>query len=120
MDQITTAIVAGLGKLAEPAIKDAYNGLKTLIINRFGEKSNVVEAVEKLEQKPDSTGRRETLKEELSDANANHDEGIAKAAEILLQLLEKQPGGHDQNLQQTVHGDKNVFSGTGNVTITRT
>jgi hypothetical protein len=30
MDPITTAIVAALAKLAEPAIKDAYDGLKAI------------------------------------------------------------------------------------------
>ena len=34
MEPITTALVAALGKLAEPAVKDAYEGLKALIMKK--------------------------------------------------------------------------------------
>ena len=116
MDPLTTAVLAALTKLTEPAIKDAYEGLKALIVKKFGSKHEVTKAVESLEQKPESTGRRETLQEEATTAKVLDDRDIAAAVNTLLERLGKQPGGQ-QTVQQTVIGNKNVFSGTGDIHI---
>jgi hypothetical protein len=116
MDPITAAIVAALTSLAEPAVKDAYQGLKSVIVRKLGTTHEVVKAVENLEQKPDSTGRRDTLQEEIAAARTVDDTDIAAAARALLEDLKKRPGG-SQTVQQTVTGNKNVFSGTGDVHI---
>ena len=117
MDTIFTAIVSSLGKLSEEVIKDAYNALKGIIIKKFGKKSDLTGAIENLEKKPDSTGRRETLKEEIVAAKADQDDEVIKVAEALIEKLEAQPGERT-TVQQTVIGNQNVFSGTGKVTAT--
>ena len=116
MEPITTALVAALGKLAEPAVKDAYAGLKALIVKKLGATHPVVEAVGSLEQKPDSNGRRETLGEELASSAIAADPEISAAARALLEQVQKH-GGVTQNVRQNVTGDRNIFSGTGDINI---
>jgi disulfide oxidoreductase YuzD len=116
MDPITTAILAALAKLAEPAIKDAYDGLKAIIKRKFGANHEVVQAVDRVEEKPDSSGRRETLKEEIVGSGALADPEIAAAAHSLLEKLKQQPGGQEI-VHQIVTGNRNIFSGTGDIHI---
>jgi hypothetical protein len=116
MDPITTALIAGVAKLAEPAVKDGYEGLKALLKRKFGEKSEVIAAVESVEQKPESAGRRETLAEEVLAVKAPEDPEIVAAAQALVGTI--QASGGSTVVTQHVQGNQNVFSGTGNVTIT--
>lgn len=119
MDPITTAIVAGLAKLAEPAVKDSYEALKNLIKRKFGSQSKVTAAVEELEAKPDSGNRVGMLQERVEETKAAQDEELIRAAQALTEQVEAQPGGREivQKVQQYVKGDRNIFSGTGNVTV---
>src|SRR5437016_2349690 len=73
MDPITTAIVAalsagtidGITETSKTAMTDAYNAFKALLIKKFGTKSEVVQAIDRLEAKPESVGRQEALQEEI-------------------------------------------------------
>ena len=116
MDPITLAIVGALGHLGESVIKDAYEALKAAIANKCGVQSDLTLAVESLEKKPDSNGRQETLKEEIAGAKVDQDADILKAAEILLEKLQTFTSQH-QGVQQTIIGNGNVFSGTGDVKV---
>jgi hypothetical protein len=116
MEPITTALVAALGKLAEPAVKDAYEGLKRLLAKKLGARHPAVDAVDQLEKKPDSNGRRETLGEELASSTAPADQEILAAAQALLDQV-KQHGGTAATVQQRVTGNRNIFSGTGDINI---
>lgn len=118
MEPVGTAMVAALAMLSEKVVQDAYDGLKGLLIRKFGKDSELVASTEALERHPDSAGRRETLKEELAAANAGSDEEILAAARALLDAVRSLPGG-EQTINQTVTGDHNVFSGSGNVTVNR-
>jgi hypothetical protein len=109
-DPITTAIIAaisigvvsgatkGATKVAEQAIVDAYNGLKMLFVRKFGQNSEVVKAVERLEEKPDSSGRRTTLSEEVELAKAIEDKEILGAANNLFTMIKQLPAG-EQHIQ---------------------
>jgi len=70
-----------------------------MLQRKFANNSEVVEAVDKLEKKPDSEGRKGMLKEELEDAGVDHDPEVRQVAQELLKQLEAQPGGeaHIQN-----------------------
>jgi hypothetical protein len=68
MDPITTAIVAALANLSKDAIKDGYVALKETCKKKFGEKSDLVDAIDKLEKKPDSEARKATVQEEVETA----------------------------------------------------
>ncbi len=101
MDPITTAIVtalsagaiAGLTDTAKTAITDGYNKLKGLLTKKHGKDSNVVQAVEKLEAKPDSQGRKEILAEEMAAVKVEQDEEILAAAKQILTLVKPQQAG---------------------------
>ena len=118
MDPITTAIVAataaGVSKVGEQAIVDAYAKLKDLLANKFGTKSEVVKAVKGVEAKPDSSARKEVLKEEVAAVKADRDPEMLQAAQMLLKAIKAKPGG-DQIIQTAI-GDQNIqISGDGNV-----
>lgn len=118
MEPISTAIIAGLGMLTEKVVQDAYSGLKSLLIKKFGDKSELVATTHALEKNPDSPGRRETLKEEIVAAHADGDDEIIAAAHALIDAIKSQPGG-EQTIKQTVTGNHNIFSGSGDVTVNR-
>jgi len=118
MEPVSTAIIAALGMLTEKVVQDAYSGLKSLLIKKFGNKSELVATADALEKNPDSAGRRETLKEEIAAAHADSDDEVVAAARVLIEAIKTQPGG-EQTINQTVTGNHNIFSGSGNVTVNR-
>ncbi len=93
MEPITTAIVAaigaGLAKIAETAIVDAYNGIKTAIIKRFGADSKLEKAIKNVEDDPESAGYKMNLDEQIVKTGADKDPDILKAVKQLLEALEK-------------------------------
>ena len=101
MDPITTAIVAalsagtisGLTETSKTAMTDAYNAFKALLIKKFGAKSEVVQAIDRLEAKPESVGRQETLQEEIVTVNAEQDHEVLAAARHVLALVHPQQAG---------------------------
>ncbi len=122
MDPITLAITVALGNLGVKVINDAYDALKVALQHKFGADSDLVDAVEKLEKKPDSEPRQGVLKEEVESTEADKDAKIVKAAEALLEAVKSQPGGEEtvqQIINQTVTGNQNIFSGSGDVTVNR-
>jgi hypothetical protein len=120
MEPITTSIVAavtaGVAKVGGQAITDAYTGLKELLKRKFGAESKLVKAAEEVEANPQSKSRPATLNEEVLAAKADQDPDILKAAEALLVKLKETPGGQTI-VNQIVTGNQNIFSGTGNVTV---
>jgi hypothetical protein len=73
-------------------------------------------AVENLEKKPESPGRRETLKEEIAGSPVGTDDEILTAARALLESV-KQHGGGQNVVHQNVTGNRNIISGTGDISI---
>jgi hypothetical protein len=124
---IVTAVVAGIAAAAKPtaeqAVRDAYTRLKTLIQRRFADKGDVTTALDQVENKPESAGRQEMLKEELDEAEAGQDADVVEAARELLALL--QPQGADQRQIATAdHGSAAATGrgvaavGDGNIALT--
>jgi len=127
MDPITASITAalaaslteGVAKIGEKAIVDGYEALKALLKEKFGKANGISKAVEELEKKPDSAARRAVLQEEVQTAGADQDPDLLQAAESLLAKIKEQPGGKTM-VTQIVNGDRNIFSGTGDVDVTVT
>jgi hypothetical protein len=116
MEPVSSAIIGALTEAAvSPAIKASYANLKNIIINKLAHNKDIIDAVNKLEEKPSSRARQELLREELIATNVKDDAEICGAAENLLMQLGNSISG--QNVTQNVNGHNNVFSGTGNVTI---
>lgn len=111
MDPVTTAIVTaitagvatGSTDAAKKAVVDSYEGLKALIKRKFGGNSEVVDAINKLETKPDSAGRREVLAEEIREIKAAEAPDLMAAAMSLLELIKAMPNG-EQHIQQVAKG----------------
>lgn len=101
MDLITAAIVAaltagtasGLTETSKTAITDAYQALKGLLTKQFGPKSQVVQAVDHLEAKPDSAHRQGGLAEEMITVQAEQDQEMLAAAMHLLILVQPLQAG---------------------------
>ena len=93
---------------------DAYNGLKSTLKRKFGEDSEVVKAVDTVEEEPKSEWRQAMLKEKVERARADQDPEVRKAAQELLDSVKKQPGG-EQHIQhvQSIHGDYNAMADRG-------
>ena len=118
MDAITLAIVTGLAiPLTKDAIADAYAALKAALKKKFGDESDVVNAVEQLEKKPDSEGRKATLQEEVENAKVNDDTEIVKLAQDFLNQLKEQPGGQQVITQNNSNVKYGATSGSGNASI---
>ena len=85
---VVTAVVAGaalaLKDVTSSVVKDAYAGLTRLIIDKYGDKGAVADALDKVEANPESKGRQTVLEEDLTTAGADHDEELLKAAQALL------------------------------------
>ena len=95
---LSAGVATGAGKVVESAVVDAYQGLKAALRRKFGDDSGVVEAVDKLEQKPDSETRKALLQEEVEAAGVDRDPEVRKAAQDLLDRVEAQPSG-EQHVQ---------------------
>jgi hypothetical protein len=95
MDPVSMALIAaiaagvakGAGDVAEAVVSDAYRALKRLLARKFGQDSEVVEAVDAAESKPDSQARKSVLSEEIEASGALTDPEIVAAASRLLELL---------------------------------
>jgi hypothetical protein len=114
---ITTAIVAALANLSKDAIKDSYVALKDALKKKFGETSDLVDAVDKLEKKPDSEARKATVQEEIEIAKVNDDPDILKLVQDLLDKIKEQPDGQQVITQTVSHVKYAATSGSGNASI---
>lgn len=106
MEPVTSAILAtvavGITKgLAEAGIKDVYGKLKDVIKLKFGRESDIIKAVDNLEMKPDSAGRKKMLEEEIIASKANLDSDVLEVAQALLELIKAQPNG-EHNIQTAI------------------
>jgi hypothetical protein len=107
MDIITTAIVAALANLSKDAIKDGYTALKAALKKKCGSESDLVDAVDKLEKKPDSEARKATVQEEVEVAKVKNDPELLQLAQDLLDKIKEQPSGQEiinQTQTNTVSG----------------
>jgi hypothetical protein len=119
MDQITTAIIAAVADLSGNLVKDAYKGLKDLIIKKWGARSPVANAVAAVEEKPDSPGRRNVLQEELASIKAHEEPEIATAAAQLFEAAKTTSAGAQviHSIQQNIYGSNNATLGSGTMNV---
>jgi len=102
MEPVTTAILAALaGSAGKKMFDESYDALKNLFRKKFGHDCEVVQAIDKLEAKPESNGRQETLNEEVIAVKAQDDPEIVQAAEKLLEKIKASPGG-EQHIQTAI------------------
>lgn len=111
---ILTALAAGAASgataVASEAIKDGYDGLRTLVQRKITGNADAEHALTKYEAKPDVW--EAPLKDELIQAQADQDEEIIRAAQQVLTLVNPQQAALGKysvqitgNVQGFVQGD---------------
>jgi hypothetical protein len=118
MDAVTvieTALAAGAGAgmkdTATQAVKDAYAGLKALVLRLVEDQPTGVVAVVEHEKDPEVW--RAPLAKTLTAVGADQDRGLIDAAQRLLQLLDPEgarAGAYTVNVTAT--GDRSVAAHT--------
>lgn len=83
------AAVAGK-EVVSQAVKDAYNGLKALIVSKYESKPNVGASLQILEAKPDSADIQGVVEKALQEAGADRDEEIRTKVDELRTKLEQE------------------------------
>src|SRR6266446_3787327 len=107
MDPITlilTALVSGttasVKDTASQAVKDTYNGLKTLLHNKLAGKPSTEMALAEYEKKPDVW--KTPLEEGMKEAGIVQDTAIIEAAQKLMTLVQPQQAAQGKyNVQIT-------------------
>lgn len=92
---LAAGAVAGAQATASEAVKDSYQGLRTLIQRKLADKPSAEIVLTKHEEKPEVW--QEPLKAELIEAAADQDQAIINAAQKLMALVNPNP-------QQTAMG----------------
>lgn len=96
MDPVTNSLITTLNLDARvgvpPDAKRSYTMLKSVLGQKFGVESELMAALDNLEKKPDSEGRQQVLREEISVVQADSDPDILAAARRLLEQLSLQQG----------------------------
>lgn len=77
---------AGLKTTAEQIVKDAYAGVKRLILTQYAAASGSLDALEK---KPESKAKQASLSEDLQDAGGDQDRELLDRALQLIAAVEQ-------------------------------
>lgn len=84
---VTAGVTSGVTEIGKKAIVDAYGALKAKLQEKFGSDSDLVEAVDKLEKKPESAGWKEEVQTQIQAAQATEDDELQQLAQALLEAL---------------------------------
>jgi hypothetical protein len=74
---------AGAQSTIEQVIKDAYAGLRQVIVDRYSRHARLVDAMDSLAEEPQDASRRETLGDELESAEVTNDEAVIEKAQAV-------------------------------------
>jgi hypothetical protein len=83
----------GITEVAKKGLSDGYDKLKSALGHHANGASDVLNALEKVETKPESEARRAVLAEELEDSGAAKDAEVVAQANALLELVRALPSG---------------------------
>jgi hypothetical protein len=119
---ILCGAAGGVSTVATTELIAAYRKLRGLLQKKFGQDSILLRSIGNLEQRPESKVKQDGVAEDIAESGADKDAELIKAAEALLAEIKKQPGGAEavrSIVNQQVSGSGHIFSGSGNVTVTR-
>ena len=91
MDPITAAIVAVIPAIAsdlvKSSVKDAYEGLKSVIRRKWGDGHPISKAITAVEADPKSKAQAAVLEEKVAAVSATEDADVAKALHQLVEQM---------------------------------
>jgi hypothetical protein len=121
VEQIVAAVLGGVaasaGKVASKAVEDAYGALKALLVRKLGDNADAVEALAKLEARPEREDRKATVAAELTEANVADDPDLLDAARRLQAALEQLPAESRAHVQHAVGSYIAQASGGSTATV---
>lgn len=85
--KVAAEVSRDTGKVVENE-PDTYQGLKALLTRKFGYGSEVVQAVDTVEENPESDWRQALLKERLEHARVDEDPEVRRASHELVEEIE--------------------------------
>lgn len=110
---IMAGVVAAARPVAEKAVKDAYEGVKRLIIDKYQERKNLATAWQGVENDVENELWQQMLEKELKEAGVEEDSAVLERVQALNELL--------VNLDPQAYGDINVdlekMKATGNILV---
>jgi len=122
MDPITTAILAVLPALAsdlvKSGVKDAYEGLKTVIHRKWGESAPISKAIAAVEEDSSSKAQAAVLEEKVGAVKASEDADVLQALQALLEQMKAHGIGDEAAASVRVNitgGTQTGVIGAGNV-----
>jgi thioredoxin-like negative regulator of GroEL len=116
LSALTAGITASVKDTASAAVKDAYNGLKTLIQRKFADQPKAQTALIEYEEDPDTYEK--PLKKALSTHQLDQDEQIIAAARHLMTLVQPQQAGMGKyTIQNTGTIQGQIIGDEANVTM---
>ncbi len=121
IEQIVAAVLGGVAasaaKVASKAVEDAYAALKGLLARKLGDKADAVEALAKLEARPEREDRQATVAAELKEAKVADDPDLVDAARRLQAALDQLPAENRAQVQHAVGSYIAQASGGSTATV---
>lgn len=122
MDAVIAILVNTLSSKVVGAIPATLSAVwtkfRTHLSGKLGPDHIVTEILDEMEEKPDDEGNQESLKEELANIDIQSDPQLVALLNEMMEELKKMPGGYaGPSVTQTVTGNSNIFSGTGDISI---
>ena len=106
-------IAAVASGVAEGLVGEAYQALKSALKRKQGADSDVVEAVESLEKKPESKARQAVVAEEVEEADLAQDPDLVKLAQELLEALKETEAGQKTLSKYNLHIENSEVGNIG-------
>lgn len=103
---------AALQDTASTAVKDAYAGLKSLIVSKFGKKASI----ESLEETPASAAKQAAVTEDLVDAGAATDARVLAHAKAVVEAVQRDDPASAAAIGLDLAGIKAEFLKVGDIT----
>lgn len=85
VSSLAAGAVASAKSTVESIVKDSYEGIKAFIKKKFGSKVTV----EDMEKNPNSESKRGSLKEDLENSGAAHDQELLEMAKNLIEVVKQ-------------------------------
>jgi hypothetical protein len=124
MDPITLVITSALTNLAKAGIKEAFDGLKSVIRQKWGDDSPLSRAISAIEESPNSKARAAVVEEEADAVKLGDQPDVVQALQKLIEQMKAQGVGGEGvagihlnirgGTQQGIIGAGNVSGGTFN------